>query len=83
MTAKDLQGSDMSNVEYGPHCPKSTEEGGGRKLVPFKVSGSANQPQLNLKNDPSSDAMRRIRTMKFPQNGLWSSSIESARQRVK
>lgn len=69
----------MANkAEYGPHCPKATVEADGRKLTNVKWSQTSDKPQLNLKNEPSNDAMRAIRKMKFQQGGNWSANIESS-----
>ena len=54
-----------------------------KKLTPHRI-GSAVPPMKDLKNQPNDDALRAIRTMKFPQGGEWKSNAESAlRQHVK
>ncbi len=70
----------MANKDYGPHSPSVSE--GGKRLTNIKFS-SAPQPTLNLKNNPSGDVERKIRSMKFPQGGVWSSNIESALRSAK
>lgn len=70
----------MANKDYGPHSPSVDE--GGKKLVGIRI-GSAEQPTLNLKNNPNDEVARRIRSMKFPQGGVWKSNIESAIKSVK
>lgn len=62
------------NADYGP-ISSSASEGGRLVRTGF---GSAHQPSLDLKNDPTNDAIRKIRMMRFPQGGTWSVNAESA-----
>ena len=53
------------------------------KLIAMKPS-SVVKPMPQLKNDPSNDAMRAIRSMRVGNNESWSSNAEKAiRQHVK
>ena len=61
------------NQEYGPHCPCCVSEGGGR-IVKTNFT-SAQQPNLNLKQNPNADVERAIKGLKFPTVGAWNAAF--------
>ena len=68
------------NKGLGPHSPSVVE--GGERLTNIRI-GSAEQPNLDLKNNPNDEVARKIRGMKFSRDAPWKPNMETAVKSVK